>query len=74
LSREDETVSACALAIVSLIFACKVGSNRSCRVSSDQIEDVVYLAAAWSTFRSLCAVSLRHRPKATLSEVEDLQV
>ena len=32
------------------------------------------MAAAWSTFRAQCAVSLRHRPNATLSEVEGLQV
>jgi hypothetical protein len=31
------------------------------------------LAAARRTFRSLCAVSLRHRPNATFSKVEDLQ-
>ena len=31
------------------------------------------MAAARSTFRALCAVSLRHRPNAALSEVEDLQ-
>jgi hypothetical protein len=53
LSRKDEIVSACALAIVSLIFANKVGSKRSCRVSRDQIEDVVSLAAARCLFRSL---------------------
>jgi hypothetical protein len=43
----------------------------SCRVSSDQIENDVYLAAARCTFRS-CS-SLRHRPNATFSKVEDLQ-
>ena len=32
------------------------------------------MAAARSTFRAQCAVSLRHRPNATLSEVEGLQV
>ena len=32
------------------------------------------MAATWSTFRALCAVSLRHRPNATLSEVEKLHV
>ena len=31
------------------------------------------MAAARSTFRAQCAVSLRHRPIETLSEVEGLQ-
>ena len=31
------------------------------------------MAAVRSTFRAQCAVSLRHRPNATLSEVEGLQ-
>jgi WD40 repeat protein len=74
LSRDDEIDSACALAIGSSIFANKVGSKRSCRVSSDQIEDVVYLAAARCIFRSLCAVSPLHRPNATFAELYDLQV